>query len=118
MQVLTRAFGKQVPSVYSGFVVALAWISNTMPRPPAKRAAALAFINAVSNCSSIYASYMYPTSAQPQYTVAMCVNCATAFIAVCAATVMRMVLVRLNKKLERGEWVEGAINSGGFRFKV
>ncbi|KAK4122480.1 MFS general substrate transporter [Parathielavia appendiculata] len=116
-----------VPSVYSGFVVALAWISNTLPRPPAKRAAALAFINAVSNCSSIYASYLYPKSADPQYTVAMIVNCATAFGAVCAATVMRVVLVRLNKKLEAGVWVEGAINNAlpgeggvknGFRFKV
>ncbi|KAK3309149.1 major facilitator superfamily domain-containing protein [Chaetomium strumarium] len=114
-----------VPSVYSGFVVALAWISNTMPRPPAKRAAALAFINAVSNCSSIYASYMYPKSADPQYTVAMVVNCVTAFVAICAATVMRMVLVRLNRKLDAGIWVEGAINAvpgegvvNGFRFKV
>jgi MFS family permease len=112
-----------VPAVYSGFVVALAWISNTLPRPPAKRAAALAFINAVSNCSSIYASYMYPTSAGPRYTVAMSVNCVTAFIAVCTATVLRFILVRLNKKLDRGEFVEGAINTlvpgeGGFRFKV
>lgn len=52
-----------VPGVYTGYVVALAWISNCLPRPPAKRAAALAFINAVSNASSIYASYMYPSSA-------------------------------------------------------
>ncbi|KAL2260112.1 hypothetical protein VTK26DRAFT_6003 [Humicola hyalothermophila] len=114
-----------VPSVYSGFVVALAWISNTMPRPPAKRAAALAFINAVSNCSSIYASYLYPKSAEPHYTVAMCVNCATAFVAVCTATVMRAVLVRLNRKLDAGIYVEGAINAvpgqgaaNGFRFRV
>jgi hypothetical protein len=49
-----------VPGVYTGYVVALAWISNSIPRPPAKRAAALAAINAVSNASSIYASYMYP----------------------------------------------------------
>jgi MFS family permease len=47
-----------VPSVYTGYVVVLAWVSNTLPRPPAKRAAALAAINAVSNTSSIYASYM------------------------------------------------------------
>ncbi|KAK3941220.1 putative pantothenate transporter liz1 protein [Diplogelasinospora grovesii] len=112
-----------VPSVYSAFVVALAWISNTMPRPPAKRAAALAFINAVSNCSSIYASYMYPTSAGPQYTVAMIVNCCTAIIAIITATVLRFILVRLNKKLEAGIFVEGAINAlpgeaHGFRFKI
>jgi hypothetical protein len=56
-----------VPGVYTGYVVALGWISNILPRPPAKRAAALAFINAVSNASSIYASYMYPSSAGPRY---------------------------------------------------
>ncbi|KAG6358802.1 hypothetical protein INS49_012321 [Diaporthe citri] len=114
-----------VPSVYSGYVVALAWISNTIPRPPAKRAAALAFINAVSNSSSIYASYMYPNSAAPAYTVAFIVNSATSFVAICAATVLRVMLVRLNKKLERGVYVPGAINAApgaaaahGFRFKV
>ena len=48
-----------IPGIYSGYVVVLAWISNTLPRPPAKRAAALALINALSNATSIYASYMY-----------------------------------------------------------
>lgn len=83
-----------VPGVYTGYVVALAWISNSLPRPPAKRAAALAFINAISNTSSIYASYMYSASAGesfalcsrtsltlntgPRYVVAMSVNCAMA----------------------------------------
>ncbi|KAG6985278.1 MFS-type transporter cnsO [Physcia stellaris] len=105
-----------VPGVYTGYVVALAWISNTLPRPPAKRAAALAAINAVSNASSIYASYMYPESAGPRY----------AFIAICSATFLRFILVRLNKKLDRGETVEGAVVMGegvpgeaaskGFRF--
>jgi hypothetical protein len=56
-----------VPGVYTSFVVCLAWISNCIPRPPAKRAAALAFINAVSNCSSIWASYLYPQSDSPRY---------------------------------------------------
>ncbi|MCJ1475524.1 hypothetical protein MMC13_004187 [Lambiella insularis] len=116
-----------VPGVYTGYVVVLAWISNTLPRPPAKRAAALAAINAVSNCSSIYASYMYPSSAGPRYEVAFAVNCSTAFIAICCATLLRFMLVRLNKKLDNGEYVEGAIiaeNDGlpgeavkkGFRF--
>ncbi|OLN93049.1 putative transporter C1002.16c-like protein 13 [Colletotrichum chlorophyti] len=114
-----------VPGIYSGYTTALAWISNTLPRPPAKRAAALAFINAVSNCSSIYASYLYPKSAGPQYTAAFIHNCVACFVAICAATVLRIVLVRLNRRLERGEFVEGAINaapgaaaSHGFRFKV
>lgn len=56
-----------VPSFYSGYVVALGWISNTLPRPASKRAAALALINAISNASSIYASYMYPDSDAPRF---------------------------------------------------
>ncbi|KAI1140237.1 major facilitator superfamily domain-containing protein [Hypoxylon sp. FL0543] len=114
-----------VPGVYCAFVVSLAWISNTLPRPPAKRAAALAFINAVSNASSIYASYMYEDRMAPRYVIAMSVNCGTTFMAIVAATVLRFMLVRLNKKLDRGIFVEGAVNAlpgeavqHGFRFKV
>lgn len=117
-----------VPGVYTGYVVVLAWISNSMPRPPAKRAAALAFINAISNTSSIYASYMYPqpkSGAQPSLTVPLSVDCATAGLAIIMTLVMRLMLGRLNKRLDRGEHVEGAINvvpgeaqERGFRFLV
>ena len=43
----------------------------------------------------------------------MSVNCVTAFIAICAATLLRFVLTGLNKKLDRGEAVEGAVVSMG-----
>lgn len=96
-----------------------------MPRPPAKRAAALAFINAVSNCSSIYASYLYPASAGPRYTGAFIHNCVMAALAIASAFVMRTMLAKLNKKLDRGETVEGALNAApgeavehGFRFRL
>ena len=114
-----------VPGVYSGYVVALSWISNTLPRPPAKRAAGLALINAMSNTCSIYASYLYPDSAKPGYTGAFIHNCITAAVAISAATVLRFILARLNRRLARGEHVEGAINAApgeaaehGFRFKL
>lgn len=43
----------------------------------------------------------------------MSVNCVTAFICIISATVLRFILVRLNKKLDRGEAVAGAIAVGG-----
>lgn len=56
----------------------------------------------------------------------MSVNCVMAFLAICMATLLRFVLVRLNKKLDRGEPVKGAVAVGegvpgnaakrGFRF--
>ena len=85
----------------------------------------MAFINAISNCTSIYTSYLYPTSAAPKYTGAFIHNCVMAALAVASAAVLRWMLVRLNKKLDRGERVEGAINAApgeavehGFRFRV
>ncbi|KAK7705719.1 hypothetical protein SLS57_009918 [Botryosphaeria dothidea] len=87
---------------YSGYVVALAWISNTLPRPPAKRAAALAGINALSNVCQIYAPYMYQDSYAPRYVVPMIVNAITSLWAIVFATILRLVLTRLNKKIEAG----------------
>lgn len=113
-----------VPGVYSSFVIGLAWISNTIPRPPAKRAATLAAINAVSNASNIYTSYMYLGG--PRYIVAFSVNCATLLMSIGMAAVLRTILLRLNQQLDRGEEVEGAIREAdtgegeamrkGFRF--
>lgn len=115
----------QISGLYSGYTTALAWISNTLPRPPDKRAAALAFINAVSNATSIYSSYLYPDSAYPRFRAAFIHNCLLAAVAVGAALTMRIMLARLNKKLDRGEKVEGAINAApgeatehGFRFRL
>ncbi|KAF2673693.1 retrograde regulation protein 2 [Microthyrium microscopicum] len=102
-----------VPGVYTGYVVCLAWISNSIPRPPAKRAAALALINAVSNASSIWASYLYPQSASPRYVMAFAVNCGTVGVAIIGAAVLRVMLMRLNRKLDRGNLVEGAVQAAG-----
>jgi len=95
------------PSFYMSFVVTLTWISNTLVRPASKRAASLALINCLSNTTSIYASYMYTSNFAPRYTIAFGVNCATALMAIIAAFSLRIVLGRLNKKLDRGEYVPG-----------
>ncbi|KAF2216262.1 hypothetical protein CERZMDRAFT_33691 [Cercospora zeae-maydis SCOH1-5] len=97
-----------VPACYSSYVIILSWISNSISRPPAKRAAALAAINAVSNASQIYASYMY--SGGPRYIVAFSVNCGTLVLSIIMAAVLRVVLVRANKKLDQGEAVEADVS--------
>jgi hypothetical protein len=66
--------------------------------------------------------------AKTETVVAFSVDCATAALAIIAATSLRFILVHLNNKLDRGEYVEGAINSGagipseavekGFRFLI
>jgi len=98
--------------VYTGYVVALAWISNTLLRPPAKRAAALALINAVSNATSIYSSFMYQDKDAPRFIPAMSVNALTLLIAIACALVLRIWLTRLNKRLDAGGVVDGISREG------
>ncbi len=58
----------------------------------------------------------------------MGVNCTTAIIAILSATTLRFLLMKLNKKLDRGDVVEGTVAGGegvpseaaerGFRFMI
>lgn len=41
---------------YCGFIVMFAWISNSFPRPPSKRAVALAFTNCFSQLGNVAGS--------------------------------------------------------------
>jgi len=43
----------------------------------------------------------------------MCFNIGTAIMAIIAATILRFILQRLNKKLDRGDHVEGAVIGEG-----
>lgn len=106
-----RYFGAMImlPGVYTGFNMSIVWTSNTMSRPPAKRAAAVAFNNAVATICSIYGSYLYPNDAAPRFVLAFGVNAGMALLAIIAATVLRVVLARKNKDMDRREAERGYI---------
>lgn len=94
-----------VPGVYSGYPVALAWISNCIPHPPEKRAAALAWVNAVANASSVFASFLYeqpPDGGQPDLRGPLAVDSLTALVAVAAAFAVRGVLRREGRRVVEG----------------
>lgn len=46
-------------SFYASAIVTLTWISQSMPRPAAKRAAALAYINSFANTPNIWCSVSF-----------------------------------------------------------
>ena len=98
---------------YSGFVTFYAWQSNSLPRPPSKRAVALAFINAFSQLGNIAGSYVWPTGWGPTYrnSYAICIACSGLAIVLCF--VFRMHLVAENKKFDERE--EGQ-EQKGFRY--
>lgn len=80
-----------------------AWIANAIPRPPAKRAAALAFINSVGNAASIWTPFTYFTWSKPYYRPAMGVIIGLTVISAICGLALRFLLVRENKRLERLE---------------
>ena len=41
---------------YAGFVVMYTWVSNSFPRPPSKRAVAVALVNALSQLGNVAGS--------------------------------------------------------------
>lgn len=114
-----------IPSLYCAFVVILTWISNCCPRPPAKRAAAIAIVNCLSNSTSIWNAYLYPSGDAPRYLVAFCCNSAFIVLSILFAVGLRIRLTVLNKRIERGtmDWQkelgkgnDGSKISPDFRF--
>ncbi|KAI1335086.1 hypothetical protein F5Y15DRAFT_428547 [Xylariaceae sp. FL0016] len=55
-----------VPGMYFGYSVLFAWTSNPKQHLPAKRAAAIAMVNAFGNIANVISIFMYPASASPR----------------------------------------------------
>lgn len=80
-----------------------AWISNAIPRPPAKRAAALAFINSIGNSASIWTPFTYFPSSKPHYRPALGVCIGLQVLSLACFVIMRFYLERQNKQMARME---------------
>lgn len=80
-----------------------AWIANAIPRPPAKRAAALAFINSVGNAASIWTPFTYTPSSAPHYRPALGVCIGLEVVALICAVILKLILEKQNKQFARME---------------
>ncbi|KAF2157151.1 retrograde regulation protein 2 [Myriangium duriaei CBS 260.36] len=85
-----------------------AWISSSIPRPPAKRAAALAFINSVGNAASIWTPFTY--NHPPHYRPALGICIGLQCVALLSAVSLRIILTRQNKHLERMEGADSQLS--------
>ncbi|KAJ7068619.1 MFS general substrate transporter [Mycena amicta] len=100
---------------YAGFVVLYAWMSNSFPRPPSKRAVALALMNAFSQLGNIAGSYVWPSNWGPTYrhSYAICISCSGTTIVMCL--LFRLILQRENRRLAKEE-EEMGVKTPGFRY--
>ncbi|KAL1845692.1 hypothetical protein VTK73DRAFT_457 [Phialemonium thermophilum] len=89
-------------SSYAGFIVFYSWISSSFPRPPAKRAVAIAMVNAFSQLGNVAGSYVWglkENGYRKSYGIVLSMFGAT----IIGCFVFRMILVNLNRQLEQRE---------------
>ncbi|ESK85420.1 tartrate transporter [Moniliophthora roreri MCA 2997] len=88
---------------YAGFGLTLVWVANAVPRPPAKRAAAIAIVNSIGNLGTLIGSFVWKVQWAPKYHQSMIISlCALVLSSVLAFTI-RQMLVRENKRLDSDE---------------
>ncbi|RPD53443.1 MFS general substrate transporter [Lentinus tigrinus ALCF2SS1-7] len=88
---------------YAGFALMLVWVSNVVPRPPAKRSAAIGIVNGFGNLGNLISSYVWKTQWAPDYHPSMFIGLAALAFATVLAFVIRCILVQQNKRLEQDE---------------
>ncbi|KAJ7781286.1 MFS general substrate transporter [Mycena metata] len=100
---------------YAGFVVMYTWMSNSFPRPPSKRAVALALMNAFSQLGNIAGSYVWPSTWGPTYrhSYAICIACSGTTIVMCL--LFRWSLIIANRQLDKEEEEQG-VKTKGYRY--
>ncbi|KAL4263459.1 MFS transporter superfamily protein [Pleurotus pulmonarius] len=95
---------------YVGFAMTLVWVSNAVPRPPAKRAAAIGIVNGCGNIGNLMGSYTWKAAWGPEYHQSMAISLAALVFASLLSLLIRQMLVRENKQMDREEkrMMEGA----------
>ncbi|KAE8373100.1 major facilitator superfamily domain-containing protein [Aspergillus bertholletiae] len=87
---------------YAGFIVFYSWISSSFPRPPAKRAVAIAMINAFSQLGNVAGSYVWDLS-ENGYRKSYGIVTAMFGITIVGCYGFRLLLKNLNKEIEEAE---------------
>ncbi|KAH9889658.1 MFS general substrate transporter [Xylariomycetidae sp. FL2044] len=89
-------------SSYAGFIVFYSWISSSFPRPPAKRAVAIALINAFSQLGNVAGSYVWDLK-ENGYRKSYGIVTAMFGLTIVGCWAFRAILRRLNEEMEKGE---------------
>ncbi|KFY16962.1 hypothetical protein V492_00971 [Pseudogymnoascus sp. VKM F-4246] len=84
----------------------LSYLSNIICRPMEKRAVSIGIVNALANLSSIYGSYIWPSSSAPKYIPGFSVS--TALMASCIASAFAIMV--LTKKYPYELTEDGGVN--------
>ncbi|KAJ7711487.1 MFS general substrate transporter [Mycena metata] len=88
---------------YAGFSLTIVWVSNVIPRPPSKRAAAIGIVNGVGNLGNLMGSYTWKAAWGPQYHQSMLISLCALVLSSVMSLGIRQHLIRRNRKLDEDE---------------
>ncbi|KAM0347470.1 hypothetical protein ACHAO7_011638 [Fusarium culmorum] len=83
--------------------IILGWVSATCSQTREKKACSLAIVNCIAVASFIWTPYMWPSSDEPRYTMAMSSSAALSVATAIGAWAMRFWLIKDNKKIRQSE---------------
>ncbi|KAF9874419.1 hypothetical protein CkaCkLH20_07982 [Colletotrichum karsti] len=83
--------------------VILGWVSNTLSQTPEKKAVAYSLVNVTANLAYIYCAYLWPSSDGPKYMMGFSSMIGFAAVSIAGTWVMRIWLMRMNKKIRESE---------------
>lgn len=99
---------------YAPYNLCVSWVSATLPRPRAKRAAALAVCNFMgAGVAHFYTSYMFPDSQAPRYRAGGGVMSGACVVCAAAALLIKAYLRRQNARLAEAEAAGGGVVAAG-----
>lgn len=91
---------------YAPYNLCVSWLSASLPRPRAKRAAALAIVNFMAaGVAHFYTSYMFPDSQKPRYYAGGAVMSGACLVCAGVALSIKFYLKKQNAKFEEEERV-------------
>ncbi|KAF9063519.1 major facilitator superfamily domain-containing protein [Rhodocollybia butyracea] len=88
---------------YVGYSLTLVWVSNTIPRPPAKRAATVGIVNGIGNLGFLMGSYTWKAEWGPDYHQSMIISLVCLVFSTSLSFLLRQWIIRDNKKLDEDE---------------
>ncbi|KAF8511271.1 major facilitator superfamily domain-containing protein [Hysterangium stoloniferum] len=90
-------------SSFAGVLLGPVWLTNTISRPPAKRAAAIGLVGTCSNIGLIIGSFVWKGTWGPTYHNSMIISLCCAVLSMSVALVIRQKLIRENRALDAQE---------------
>lgn len=99
----------------AGYICFLAWLSNSFPEHPAKRAVALGLTSGFAQLGAVGGSYIFPKNWGPSYRISFGISLGASGFVIAMCFIFRLHLASINRKAQAEEEARGQ-KEPGYRY--